>query len=351
MQPDRSPSFVNIATSISFWHQFVISIFKKVLACVASITFGLIVGIGKPAFADIKSMRGDALAPLPKVTNVDFKKVLLGEQLFHDSRLSGNDTVSCATCHDLANGGSDGLKIAIGINGKQGNINTPTVFNSVFNVAQFWNGRAGTLQEQAPGPVHNPAEMGSNWPEVVAKLETDAHIKSLFYKSYKDGITGDNIVNAIAEYERTLVTRDAPFDQYLRGDKTAISDKAKKGYNLFLTYGCSSCHQGINIGGNMYQTMGVMGHYFQDKGHNKKSDQGRYDVTKNEQDRHVFKVPSLRLVSKTAPYFHDGSAATLKDAIKDMATYQLGRTIPDHEITLIIEFLNSLAGKYTRFKP
>jgi len=151
--------------------------------------------------------------------------------------------------------------------------------------------------------------------------------------------------------ERTLVTVDSPFDRFLRGDKTAISDEARRGYELFQSYGCSSCHQGLNVGGNMYQTMGAMGDYFGDRGEEDATDQGRYHVTGREQDRHVFKVPSLRMVAHTAPYFHDGAAKTLEEAVEMMAKYQLGREIPREDLSPIVEFLHSLSGTYKRFAP
>lgn len=303
------------------------------------------------AHAEDDPWRGRALVPLPEIKNIDVDKSNLGESLFHDPRLSADDTISCATCHDLSNGGADGRNLPIGIDGTQGAINTPTVFNSAYNFSQFWDGRADSLEEQAAGPVHNPAEMGSNWADVVAKLNRDKGIKAAFKKSYPDGITGDNIVDAIAVFERTLVTYNAPFDRYLKGDKKAITPTAEHGYELFQSYGCTSCHQGVNIGGNMYQTMGAMGDYFGDRGDESGSDQGRYQVTGRERDRHVFKVPSLRMVAHTAPYFHDGSAATLKDAVQAMAKYQLGRDMPDKDVSHIVEFLGTLAGEYKRFAP
>ncbi|MCW8915927.1 MAG: cytochrome-c peroxidase [Magnetovibrio sp.] len=307
---------------------------------------------GNPAQAADSIWRGSALSPLPNASSdIDLRKVQLGEEMFHDARLSADDTISCATCHDLNNGGVDGRQKAVGIGGAEGTINTPTVFNSAYNFKQFWDGRAESLEEQAAGPVHNPSEMGSNWPDVVAKLKKDERIVRMFSDIYTDGVTGNNIVDAIATFERTLVTIDAPFDRYLQGDKTAISVEAAKGYELFSTYGCISCHQGVNVGGNMYQTMGIMGDYFKDRGDVKDQDLGRYKITGRESDRHVFKVPSLRVVAHTAPYFHDGSAETLEDAVRNMAKYQLGRNMPEADINAIVAFLNSLAGDYKRFDP
>jgi len=297
--------------------------------------------------------RGEPVSPLSSdMADTDPRKVHLGEEMFHDPRLSADDTISCASCHNLGSGGADGLEKPLGIGGAEGEINTPTVFNSAYNFTQFWDGRAENLEEQASGPVHNPAEMGSNWDQVVAKLKRDAQIVSAFKAIYSDGVTGDNIVDAIATFERTLVTINAPFDQYLKGDISAISEQAVHGYELFQSYGCAACHQGVNVGGNMYQAMGAMGDYFGDRGDVRKSDMGRYQVTGREEDRHVFKVPSLRVVALTAPYFHDGSAKTLEDAVHHMAKYQLGREdMPEADLDAIVAFLKSLAGEYKRFNP
>ncbi|PHS79783.1 MAG: cytochrome B6 [Rhodospirillaceae bacterium] len=311
----------------------------------------IVSSVASITYASDTSLRGRSLFPLHQVNNIHPGKVLLGEALFFDVRLSGDNSITCASCHDIDKGGADGLKKAIGINGAEGPINTPTVFNSVFNISQFWNGRAATLEEQAAGPVHNPSEMGSNWLDVVTKLSQDRDLDAQFKEIYDDGITGENIVNALAMFERTLVTYNAPFDNFLRGDKNAISDIAKHGYELFESYGCISCHQGANVGGNMYQTMGIMDDYFKERGNENAADQGRYDVTGHERDRYVFKVPSLRMVVHTAPYFHDGSAKTLKEAVNIMARFQLGRDLPEQDLIPIIAFLESLAGQYKRFSP
>ncbi|HEY9164007.1 MAG TPA: cytochrome-c peroxidase [Magnetovibrio sp.] len=308
----------------------------------------LIVGT---SHAEQAPWRAGPFAPLPDLPDVDPRKVHLGETLFHDTRLSADNTISCASCHDLNQGGDDGLQKPLGIKGQEGALNTPTVFNSAYNFSQFWDGRAQNLKEQAVGPVHNPVEMDSNWPEVIVKLKSDPAIRTAFDDLYPDGITGDNIVDAIATFERTLVTLDSPFDRFLHGDDEAISAEAKKGYELFQSYGCAACHQGLNVGGNMYQTMGAMGDYFGDSGEVGDSDQGRFHVTGKEQDRHVFKVPSLRMVAETAPYFHDGQAKTLEQAVELMAKYQLGREMAPEDLGPIVAFLRSLAGEYKRFQP
>jgi len=288
----------------------------------------------------------EPIQPLALPIGLDARKVALGEQLFHDAKLSADNTISCAHCHDLDTGGVDGLPRSLGINGNEGDVNAPTVFNAGLHIAQFWDGRASSLEDQIDGPTHNPKEMGSNWPQIIDKLKADADYIATFRTLYADGINTDNVKDAIATFEHSLITINAPFDRYLRGDQSAISEDAKAGYKLFKDYGCVSCHQGANVGGNMFQVFGVMRNYFADRGHVTMADLGRFNVTGLEEDRHVFRVPCLRLVTLTAPYFHDGSAATLHDAIHVMGRYQLGREISDTDEQLIIKFLQTLVGEF-----
>jgi cytochrome c peroxidase len=276
--------------------------------------------------------------------DLDNPKVHLGKLLFNDTRLSRDDSISCATCHDVANGGDDGRQVSVGIDQKVGERNSPTVLNAALNFAQFWDGRAATLDEQVAGPVRNPLEMDSDWPEILMKLGRDRELVRNFDKLYADGLTSTNITDAIVAYETALLTPNSPFDRFLLGDQSALSGEARQGYALFLDYGCTSCHQGQNIGGNMYQRFGIIGDYIDDRGNLTDSDLGRFNVTNRPEDKYFFKVPSLRNVGKTAPYFHDGSADTLDKAVKVMATYQLGRPISDDQITKIVSFLNSLSS-------
>ena len=191
----------------------------------------------------------------------------------------------------------------------------------------------------------NPIEMGASWLDVVAKLKQDAQYSQAFDKLYSEGITRTTIKDAIVTFEKSLYTPNSRFDQYLRGDKAAITLKEKQGYKYFKKYGCISCHQGINVGGNMYQKIGVLDDFF--AGRKKtKADLGRFNVTGLESDKYKFKVPSLRNVELTAPYFHDGSAATLEEAVQAMAKYQLGRRIPKKDLNLIVDFLKTLTGHY-----
>ena len=293
-----------------------------------------------------RAQQSEPIQPIVADSKLDAKKVALGDRLFHDKRLSKDNSLSCASCHNLARGGVDGLPSSIGIGGAKGPINAPTVFNSSLNFRQFWDGRAPNLEEQAAVPVHNPLEMGSNWAEVLAKLAKDEALIQQMKEVYPDGLQAKNIQDLIAVFERSLVTPNGRFDKYLKGDKSALSADELKGYQMFKAYGCVACHQGVNVGGNMFQTFGVMGDYFAKRGGVTAADMGRYNVTKNEGDKHVFKVPSLRNVALTAPYFHDGSAKTLPDAVDVMFKYQLGRPASAQDKELIVKFLHTLTGEY-----
>lgn len=286
----------------------------------------------------------EPIKPLPVTVKQDPTRAEIGRQLFQDVRLSANGRVACVSCHDLAKGGVDGRVKSMGFSGKLTAVNTPTVLNATFNFKQFWNGREDSLESQIDSVIQNPVEMGSRWDEVVGKVSQDDNYRRAFARSYKDGITKANIQNAIATYERTLITADSRFDKYLRGDRNAISEEEKAGYGKFKQYGCIACHQGVNVGGNMFQKFGVMGDYFAARGNPTEADLGRYLVTGEEDDRNVFKVPSLRNVVLTAPYFHDGSARTLDEAIEVMFSYQLGRVASKEDKAAIKTFLDTLTG-------
>lgn len=283
--------------------------------------------------------------PLDAGRKLDSLKVALGERLFNDKRLSHDNSISCASCHDLKRAGMDGVSHSVGINGQINPINTPTVFNSVFNFRQFWNGRAANLKDQVEIAILSHKDMGSTWEEVLSKLRAEASYTDDFIKSY-GGLSAESVKDAIATFQSSLVTPNSRFDRFLRGDAGALSVEEKQGYNLFKSYGCSSCHQGMNVGGNMFQKFGVMGDYFSARGNPTDIDLGRYAVTKDQNDMHVFKVPSLRNVMLTAPYFHDGSAPNLYVAVKIMGKYQLGIDLPHEDTSKIIMFLNTLTGEY-----
>lgn len=288
----------------------------------------------------------EPLTPIPLQISFDLKKVALGERLFHEGRLSANGMVSCAHCHSLRSGGVDHLPRSLGIGGKEGNVNAPTVFNSSYNFRQFWDGRVETLEDQVDGPLQNPKEMASSWPAAIAMLQQDASYQREFAAVYPNGIAANNVRDAIATFERSLVTPNARFDQFLRGNTDALTDAETAGYRLFKQIGCTSCHQGINIGGNMYQKLGIMEDYYDQKQSTVSNAVGRFTLTQREEDRYVFKVPSLRNVALTAPYLHDASAATLEDAVRVMARYQLGRELSNPEIERIVAFLRTLTGEY-----
>lgn len=288
----------------------------------------------------------EPLKPVPAVPRQNPLRVELGGQLFNEPRLSVNNTLSCASCHHLDKGGADDKAFSIGFAGLAVGINTPSVFNASLNYLQFWNGRADTLEAQIHEVVTSPSEMGSNWQHVVEVLSADQAYRTSFANAYPDGVTINNVQNALASYERTLITANSRFDQYLLGDTAMITEEEKHGYQRFKDYGCIACHQGVNIGGNMFQKFGVMGDYFKDRGNPSDTDLGRYLVTKDEEDRNVFKVPSLRNVAVTAPYFHDSSANTLEEAVDVMFKYQLGRIPSAEDTALIIKFLKTLTGEW-----
>jgi len=288
----------------------------------------------------------EPIRPIVSDTTLDPQVVALGRRLFEDPRLSADDTISCSSCHDLDKAGADGRAVSIGIGGAVGDHNAPTVLNCGLNFRQFWDGRAASLEEQAGGPITNPKEMGSTWPQVLAKLRADPAYVRAFAEIYNDGVTEDNIRNAIATFERSLTTPGSRFDRYLEGDLDAITAEEVRGYELFLEIGCASCHQGMNVGGNLFQRFGVASNFFEDRGDMKSGDLGRFNVTGEDSDRFRFKVPSLRNASKTAPYFHDGSVATLEQAVRIMAQYQLGIQIDSEDTRLIAAFIRTLEATH-----
>ncbi len=279
--------------------------------------------------------------PLPQEVKYNKKKAKLGKMLYLDTRLSKDGTVACVSCHELSNGsGVDSLITSTGIGGQKGPVNAPTVFNSGLNFVQFWDGRAKDLKEQAAGPVENPLEMGASFEEVVEKLKEDETYVTLFEDIYNDEITKDHITDAIAEFEKALITPNSKFDQYLRGDKNALTKQQKLGFKLFNEKGCVSCHNGINIGGNLYQKAGIFDQFPETDNFT-----GRYALTQKEKDKYFVKVPSLRNIAKTAPYFHHGKTPDLRTAVMQMGYYQLGTSLTLEEADAIVSFLESLSGE------
>jgi cytochrome c peroxidase len=286
---------------------------------------------------------GEPIQPIPAVAAEEPALVELGRQLFADHRLSQDGSLACASCHRPDRGGADERQYSLGVGGQPTAVNVPTVRNSRFSLAQFWDGRAATLEDQAEGPLLNPAEMAMTWDEAMARLQADPGYPQAA-AALGAALSPELVRTAIAAYERTLVSAGSRFDAFLRGDTAALTAEEQAGYRLFKEYGCASCHQGVAVGGNLYQRLGQFGDYFADRGGVGPADYGRFNVTGDEADRFVFKVPSLREVANTAPYFHDGSAATLEEAISVMGRYQLGRLLRTEEVGLIAQFLRTLAG-------
>lgn len=278
----------------------------------------------------------EPITPIPLEIEFDKEKANLGKELFFDPILSKDNTISCHSCHILEQGGDDNLQFSFGVDGKVGNMNSPTVFNSTFNFVQFWDGRAKNLQEQAQGPITNEVEMAHTFEEII-KILNNTEYKEKFRKIYKDGVTKNNITDSLAQFQKTLITPNSPFDKYLRGDKNAISKEQKQGYELFKNQGCIACHHGVNVGGNLYAKFGLISELQSDS-------KGRYEVTKNELDKYYFKVPTLRNIELTSPYLHDGRIEELEDIVKFMAHYQLGKSLSEEEVKKIVLFLKSLTG-------
>ena len=299
-----------------------------------------------------EEFKNEPVRPIPDSVAVDARKVALGEALYHDTRLSGDGTISCATCHGINTAGVDNKQYSEGIKGQFGGVNAPTSFNACFNFVQFWDGRAATLADQAAGPPLNPVEMGSaSFDEIAARLSADAAFAAKFKTVYPEGLNEKTITDAIAEYEKTLVTPNSPFDRYLKGDKQALTAEQVEGYALFKEYNCATCHAGVNMGGLSYELMGKRADYFKDREINAKSgltdaDNGRWAQTKVERDRYRFKTPTLRNVALTWPYYHDGSVPTLDKAIDMMARYQVGREMPAADVQKVQHFLEALTGQY-----
>lgn len=303
----------------------------------------LLAGLSSPPRAGAgESLLNEPILPIPTNMPLDPEKVALGKHLFQDEGLSKGSRYSCTTCHKSKYAGTDGKTLPDMIDGK-GDRNVPTIYNTGFNLAHVWDGRFPTIGDDAHATFTNARSFNSTWPEILERINGDPG-----YAPFLKGrsLTRGEVTSAITAYVLSLTTPDAPFDLYLRGNPDAVTEAQKKGYALFKSYGCIACHQGVNVGGNMYQKFGVMGNYFEDRGRLDKGDLGRFNVTGREEDRFVFKVPGLRLVTMTPPYFHDGSVADLEEAIRVMGRYQLGLELPDGEIRLIIDFLESLKGRY-----
>ncbi|HMN81181.1 MAG TPA: cytochrome-c peroxidase [Burkholderiaceae bacterium] len=288
----------------------------------------------------------EPIQPLPAVKVTKPALVELGKKLYFDPRLSRSGFISCNSCHNLSMGGTDNIKTSIGHNWAEGPINAPTVLNSSLNLAQFWDGRAKDLQAQAGGPIANPGEMASNHVLAISMLQSIPGYVAEFKKAFgTEKISIDEVTKAIAAFEETLVTPNSRFDKWLKGDKKALTANELAGYELFKDSGCTACHNGPAVGGNSFQKMGVVEAY-------KASSpaEGRVGVTGKDADRFNFKVPTLRNVELTYPYFHDGAANTLKEAVDTMGRIQLGKKFSPDENAKIVAFLKTLTGDQPNFK-
>jgi cytochrome c peroxidase len=297
--------------------------------------------------ADLIKLANQNFKPLPKEMPAPAdnpttpQKVALGKMLFFEPRLSKSDTISCNSCHNLATGGVDNLPTAMGHLAQFGPRNSPTVLNAGLEFAQFWDGRVPSLEEQAKGPILNPVEMAMpDQAMVLSRIRTIPEYVEKFKAAFpgeKDPITYENIARAIAAFERTLLT-PSRFDDFLGGKAAALNDEEKKGLKLVMQKGCIICHNGVGAGGGMFQKFGIRARY------EYSDDLGRYNVTKKDADKYFFKVPMWRNITRTAPYFHDGSIWNLDEAVRIMGRIQLGSKLSDDEVDSIVTFLHSLEG-------
>lgn len=298
-----------------------------------------------------------ALPPIPADNPMTHAKIELGRQLYFDPRLSIDGTVSCNSCHNVMSGGTDNRSVSVGINGLKGGRSSPTVWNAAFLTAQFWDGRAATLEDQAKGPILNPVEMGMPSEQaVIDRLSRIPGYREQFAAVFGGAtpLTYDNVAKAIAAYERTLVTPNSAFDRFLRGETGALSEKAKMGMQLVQDMGCTGCHNGPNFAGpaslpmgqGFYQKFPVFPGSHYDEKYQLTKDAGRFEVTKQEADKHVWRVPTWRNVALTAPYFHNGAVETLDEAVRVMAKTQLNIELNSGQVEAMVAFLNSLTGEF-----
>ncbi len=326
---------------------------KRLLATVA---IAALACAGTARADDLMSRARELFKPIPEAppkiadNPVTEAKVKLGKMLFFEPRLSASQLISCNTCHNVGMGGDDNLETSLGHGFAKGPRNAPTVFNAVFNVAQFWDGRAKDLKEQAKGPVQAGVEMNNKPEVVVATLKSIPEYVEAFRKAFPgqaDPVTFDNMARAIEDFEATLITPDSRFDKYLKGDEKALNAQEKKGLALFIDKGCAACHQGVNIGGQDYFPFGVA----QKPGSDilPPNDKGRFKVTRAEGDEFAFRAGPLRNIALTAPYFHSGKVWSLKQAVAIMGDAQLGKgSLTDDDVEAITAFLKTLTGKQPR---
>jgi cytochrome c peroxidase len=320
----------------------------------------LITGILASATLPVYASQWEVLPDTPPVPSDNPQsegKINLGKILFFDPRLSSTGTVSCNSCHNVMAGGDDNRPNSMGVDGKTGGRSAPTVFNSAFLSVQFWDGRARTLEDQARGPVTNPIEMGmSDWDAVVQRLKSIPGYGTLFRSAFgpDNPITADNAVKAIAAYERTLITPNSPYDRYVKGDKSALTEQQVRGMDTFAATGCPACHSGPNfsgpqlpMGSGFFMKFPLIPGSEYDTKYLLKKDLGRYNATENEADKYMWRVPTLRNVAMTAPYFHNGAVSSLDEAVRVMAKTQLGKDLENADVQDIVAFLNALTGEFS----
>jgi cytochrome c peroxidase len=291
------------------------------------------------------SVSDEPITPLGP-TQTDAAKADLGRKLFHDVRLSGSNAVACASCHRLDRAGGHDQSRPLGADGRLLDYNSPTIFNAALNYRLNWRGNFQRLEDQNDAVLLDRLLMSTTWGELLAKLRVDQDYVRSFMTLYGSGPTRGYVLDALAIFQRSLLTPNARFDRYLNGQRDAITSEEERGYQLFKSYGCVACHQGMNLGGNLFQRFGIFLNPFAQRSDVTDADLGRFIITRIESDRYVFRVPSLRNVAVTAPYFHDGSTPSLPEAVDIMGRAQLGRKLLPEEIDLIVKFLGTLTGEY-----
>jgi cytochrome c peroxidase len=294
--------------------------------------------------------------PIPADNPQTEAKIELGKALYFDPRLSSTGTVSCNSCHNVMASGDDNRPVSVGIEGQKGGRSAPTVWNSAFLSVQFWDGRAPTLEAQAKGPVTNPIEMGmKDWDATMARLKSIPGYAPMFKAAFggENPMTADNTAKAIAAYERTLITPNSPYDRHAKGDETALTEQQLSGMNTFAELGCTTCHSGANfsgpnlpVGTGWFMKFPTFPGSEYDEKYRLIEDMGRFEATKNDADKHIWRVPTLRNIALTAPYFHNGAVKTLDEAVRVMAKTQLNKDLSDEQVQDIVAFLNALTGEF-----
>ena len=321
------------------------------------VRFALLLALTQPMARAMEAL--PKVVPVPADNPQTPAKIELGKTLYFDPRLSVDATVSCNSCHNVMAAGEDGRPVGVGVRGQRGGRGSPTVWNSAFHTVQFWDGRAASLEEQAKGPLTNPIEMGMpNHDAVMARVKTIPGYVAMFKAAFPkdaDPVTIDNLAKAIASFERTLITPDSAFDLYKRGNKKAMSEAAVRGMKLVEEIGCTACHtgpnfagEGLKMGEGNYQPFPQIPGSKYDKQYDLLSDKGRFEVTKDKEDMHKWRVPTWRNVAVTAPYFHNGKVRTLDEAVRVMAKTQLDQDLTEAQVGDIVAFLNALTGKFPK---